>query len=60
MDTWIIYAIISMIFAGLTSILAKYGLANINPDFGLGIRTTVIFLMITFINIIGTNTKTLG
>ncbi len=25
MQTWIIYAIISMIFAGLTSVLAKYG-----------------------------------
>jgi len=60
MQTWIIYAIISMVFAGLTSILAKYGLANINPDFGLGIRTTVIFLIITIINIIGTKYKDFG
>ena len=49
-----------MVFAGLTSILAKYGLANINPDFGLGIRTTVIFLIITVINIVGTKYKDFG
>ncbi len=37
METWIIYAILSMVFAGITSILAKYGLENINAD----LRTTV-------------------
>ncbi len=47
METWIIYAIISMIFAGLTSVLAKYGLQNINSDLGLGIRTATIFILIT-------------
>lgn len=53
MQTWIIYAILSMIFAGLTSVLAKYGLQNISADFGLGIRTTIIFLIITAINLVG-------
>jgi len=51
METWIIYAILSMIFAGLTSVLAKYGLQNIHPDLGLGIRTTTIFILIASINI---------
>ena len=60
MQTWIIYAIVSMIFAGLTSVLAKYGLKNIHPDFGLGIRTTVIFFIITFINVIGSKYKDFG
>lgn len=46
METWIIYAILSMVFAGVTSILAKYGLENINADLGLGIRTTTIFFLI--------------
>lgn len=59
METWILYAILSMIFAGLTSILAKYGLQNINPDLGLGIRTTTIFFIITVINIIGARYKEL-
>lgn len=57
MESWILYAIISMIFAGLTSVLAKYGLQNINPELGLGIRTTTIFFLITAINVIGSKYK---
>lgn len=57
METWIIYAILSMIFAGLTSVLAKYGLQNIHPDLGLGIRTATIFFFITAINIVGAKYK---
>lgn len=57
MQTWVIYAIISMIFAGLTSVLAKYGLQNISADFGLGIRTTVIFVLITAVNLVGAKYK---
>lgn len=57
MRTWVFYAILSMVFAGLTSILAKYGLQNISADFGLGIRTTVIFVIITVINIAGAKYK---
>ena len=60
METWIIYAILSMFFAGITSVLAKYGLKNINPDFGLGIRTTVIFFIITLINVVGNKYKDVG
>lgn len=47
METWVVYAILSMIFAGATSVLAKYGLENIHPDLGLGIRTATIFFLIT-------------
>ncbi len=47
MEKWIIFAILSMIFAGFTSVLAKYGLENINSDLGLGIRTATIFLLVT-------------
>ena len=57
METWIIYAILSMIFAGLTAVLAKFGLQNINPDLGLGIRTSVIFVIILAIIIIGEKYK---
>lgn len=57
MQTWIIYAILSMIFAGITSILAKYGLENVNADLGLGIRTATIFFIITTINFIGSKYK---
>lgn len=46
-----------MIFAGLTSVLAKFGLQNIHPDLGLGIRTTVIFILITSIVLFGDRLK---
>jgi len=59
METWIVYAILSMIFAGLTSVLAKYGLQNINPDLGLGIRTTTIFFFIIIFNLVTDKLKDL-
>ena len=57
MPIWIIYAILSAVFAGITAILAKYGLENVNADLGLGIRTTTIFFIITAINLIGSKYK---
>jgi len=57
MQQWILYSILSMIFGGLTAVLAKYGLQNVSADFGLGIRTTVIFLIITVINVLGSKYK---
>ena len=60
METWVLYAIIAMIFAGLTSVLAKYGLQNINADLGLGIRTTTIFILITAFVLITNKTKDLA
>ena len=39
----------SAVFAGITAILAKYGLENVNADLGLGIRTATIFVIITII-----------
>ena len=49
-----------MVFAGLTSVLAKYGLQNINPDLGLGIRTTTIFFLIIVFNLITDKMKDLS
>lgn len=57
MQQWVIYAILSMIFAGVTAVLAKYGLQNISADFGLGVRTSVIFIIITIMNVIGSRYK---
>lgn len=47
MERWIIYAIVSMLFAGLTSVLAKSGLKGISSDLGLAIRTAVVFILVT-------------
>ncbi len=57
METWIIYAILSMVFAGITSVLAKYGLQSINADLGLGIRTTTIFFLIIIFVLVTGKTK---
>ncbi|GHN01847.1 membrane protein [Cytophagales bacterium WSM2-2] len=46
MPTWIAYAIISMIFAGLTAVIAKFGLKNVSGDTGLAVRTTFVFLLV--------------
>ncbi len=46
MERWIIYAIISMVFAGFTSVIAKYGMKNVAGDTALAIRTSVVFVLI--------------
>ncbi len=46
MERWILFAIISMLFAGITSILAKYGMKNVPSDTALVIRTSVVFILI--------------
>ena len=37
------FALISMLFAGLTSVIAKFGMKNLSSDVALGIRTLVVF-----------------
>lgn len=44
MKTWVIYAFLSMILAGLTGVIAKKGLDGISGDLGLTIRTCFVFL----------------
>ena len=46
MKTWIIYAIISMVFAGFTSVIAKYGMKNVGGDTALVVRTSVVFTLV--------------
>lgn len=46
MPTWIFYALLSMFFAGLTSVLAKFGLKNVGGDAGLAVRTSFVFVLV--------------
>lgn len=46
MPIWLIYALLATFFAGLTSVLAKFGIQKINADLGLAIRTTVVLLLV--------------
>lgn len=42
---WMIYAVLSAIFASLTAILGKIGIAGIDSNLGTAIRTTVVLVM---------------
>lgn len=46
MERWIFYAIISMLFAGLTSVIAKFGMKDLSSDTALAIRTSVVFTIV--------------
>lgn len=46
---WLLYALLSSIFAALTSILAKIGINNVNSNLATAIRTAVVFFMALFI-----------
>ncbi len=42
---WLFYAVLSAVFASLTSILGKVGIEEINSNLGTAIRTTVVLIM---------------
>ena len=42
---WIIYALLSAVFAALTSILAKIGIESVNSNLATAIRTVVVLVM---------------
>ena len=42
---WIVFAILSAVFAALTSILAKIGIDGVNSTLATAIRTAVVVLM---------------
>ena len=43
--SWLMYAILSAIFASLTSILGKIGISEIDSNLGTAIRTSVVLVM---------------
>jgi transporter family protein len=43
--TFIIYALLSAVFAAITSILAKMGIQNVNSNLATAIRTAVVLVM---------------
>lgn len=46
MERWVIYALLSMCFAGFTSVIAKQGLAGISGELGLTVRTIFVFFFV--------------
>lgn len=43
--TWLLYAILSAVFASLTAILAKIGIDGVESNLGTAIRTAVVLVM---------------
>ena len=43
MNNAVFLAVVSMIFAGVTSVIAKFGLKGISADLGIAVRTMVVF-----------------
>ncbi len=46
MERWVIYAFLSMFFAGFTAVIAKQGLAGISSELGLTVRTVFVFVFV--------------
>jgi bacterial/archaeal transporter family protein len=46
---WLFWALLSAMFAALTAVFAKVGVANVNSDFATFIRTIVILVVLTVI-----------
>ena len=40
---WLAFAVLSAFFAGITAVLSKVGVRNVNSNLGTAIRTIVVF-----------------
>ncbi len=45
MNMWLVFAVLSSVFAALTSILAKIGIDGVNSNLATAIRTVVVLVM---------------
>ena len=52
-NSWLVYAILSAVFASLTAILGKVGIEGVDSSLGTAIRTTVVLVMAWLIVMIG-------
>lgn len=43
--TWFFFALLSAIFAAITSVLSKLGMENVNSDYATAIRTGIVLIM---------------
>ena len=57
------YALVSMVFAGFTSVIAKLGLSGISGELGLAVRTCFVFVFVlafAVVTVPGSQLSTLG
>lgn len=57
---WWFYALLSALFAALTAIFAKIGVANINSNLATGIRTIVILVLVWTVVLVKKQTQGFG
>jgi bacterial/archaeal transporter family protein len=60
MERWIAYALLSMVFAGFTSVIAKIGLGGISGELGIVIRTCFVFAFVMVFALIRISPSELG
>ncbi|WP_309642577.1 EamA family transporter [Flavobacterium sp.] len=60
MKQYQLFALISMLFAGLTSVIAKAGLKNVASDTGIAVRTSFVFVLIWLNVFVFNNVKDFG
>jgi bacterial/archaeal transporter family protein len=60
MQTWLLYALISMFFAGLTAVVAKSGMKELSSDVALTVRTAVVFGIVILNALLFQNLKTVS
>src|SRR5215207_7914946 len=46
MERWVLFALLSMVFAGFTAVIAKHGLTGISGDLGIAVRTCFVFVLV--------------
>ena len=46
MERWVIYAFLSMFFAGFTAVIAKQGMVGISSELGLTVRTIFVAVFV--------------
>ena len=46
MERWVLYALLSMFFAGVTAVIAKQGLTGISGELGLAVRNLFVFVFV--------------
>lgn len=56
-SVWLIFAVLSAVFAAITSILSKIGIENVNSDCATAIRTGVVLIMAWAIVLVRKETK---
>lgn len=46
MKPWLAHAFIAMVFAGITTVIAKQGLAGVSAELGIAVRTLCVFFFV--------------